>query len=89
LFFIASYLWRLSRRLLILVPAQVVGGFFGIIGAFSYALIAGLSIPTQRAFIMASVAFLSIILRVQYSTWTLYGLAMLLVLLFNPFSVND
>jgi competence protein ComEC len=89
LFFIASYLWRLSRRLLILVPAQVVGGFFGIIGAFSYALIAGLSIPTQRAFIMASVAFLSIILRVQYSTWTLYGLAMLLVLLFNPFSVYD
>ena len=66
-----------------------MGGFFGIIGAFSYALIAGLSIPTQCAFIMASVAFLSIILRVQYSTWTLYGLAMLLVLLFNPFSVND
>ena len=89
LFFISAYLWRLSRRLVILIPAQVVGGFFGIIGAFSYALIAGLSIPTQRAFIMASVAFLSIILRVQYSTWSLYGLAMLLVLLFNPFSVYD
>jgi len=89
LFFIASFLWRLSRRLVVVIPAQVVGAAFGIIGALSYALIAGFSIPTQRAFIMASVAFLSIIFRTQYSVWTLYGLAMLLVLLFNPLSVYD
>ncbi|HIL21060.1 MAG TPA: DNA internalization-related competence protein ComEC/Rec2 [Candidatus Thioglobus sp.] len=89
LFFITTYLWRLSRRLVILVPAQVVGSFFGIIGALSYAFIAGFSVPTQRAFIMASVAFLSIILRTQYSVWTLYGLAMLMVLILNPLSVFD
>ena len=89
LFFIASFVWRLSRRLVIVIPAQVVGAFFGIVGALSYALIAGFSIPTQRAFIMASVAFLSIILRTQYSVWTLYALAMMLVLLFNPLSVYD
>jgi len=89
LFFITSFLWRLSRRLVIVVPTQVVGAFFGIIGALSYAFIAGFSVPTQRAFIMASVAFLSIILRTQYSVWTLYGLAMFLVLILNPLSVYD
>jgi len=89
LFFITSFVWRLSRRLVLIIPAQVVGASFGIIGALNYALIAGFSIPTQRAFIMASVAFLSIIFRIQYSVWTLYGLAMLLVLLFNPLSVYD
>jgi len=89
LFLITSFVWRLSRRLVLIIPAQVVGSYFGIIGALNYALIAGFSIPTQRAFIMASVAFLSIILRIQYSVWTLYGLAMLLVLLFNPLSVYD
>lgn len=89
LFFIASFLWRLSRRLVIIIPAQVVGAIFGIIGALSYAFIAGFSVPTQRAFIMASVAFLSIILRTQYSVWTLYGLAMLVVLMLNPLSVYD
>ena len=89
LFFITSLLWRLSRRLVIIIPAQVIGAFFGIIGSLSYALIAGFSVPTQRAFIMASVAFLSIILRTQYSVWALYGLAMLVVLIFNPLSVYD
>ena len=89
LFFIGAFLWRLSKRLVIIVPAQIIGAYFGIIGALSYAFIAGFSIPTQRAFIMASVAFLSIILRTQYSVWTLYGFAMLIVLFFNPFSVYD
>jgi len=89
LFFIASFFWRLSRLLVLITPAQVVGSFFGIIGALSYAFIAGFSVPTQRAFIMASVAFLSIILRTQYNVWTLYGLAMLLVLMLNPLSVYD
>jgi len=88
-FFIASFLWRLSRRLVIIIPAQAVGAFFGIIGALSYAFIAGFSVPTQRAFIMASVAFLSIILRTQYSVWALYGFAMLVVLILNPLSVYD
>jgi len=89
LFFVTTFLWRLFRPLVTRIPAQVVGAFFGIIGALSYAFIAGLSVPTQRAFIMASVAFLSIILRTQYSVWTLYGLAMLLVLILNPLSVYD
>ena len=89
LFLIGSFIWRLSRRLTLIIPAQVFGSILGIIGAFNYAIVAGFSIPTQRAFIMASVAFLSIVFRVQYSVWTLYGFALLLVLFFNPLSVFE
>lgn len=88
-FFIASFLWKRSPSLLKKIPAQIIGAYFGIIGALSYTFIAGFSIPTQRAFIMASIAFLSIILRLQYSHWSLYAVALIAVLIINPLSIYD
>lgn len=88
-FFIATFLYKRLPSLLKNIPTQVISAYFGIIGALSYTFIAGFSIPTQRAFIMASVAFLSIILRLQYSVWTLYAIALIAVLIINPLSVYD
>jgi competence protein ComEC len=50
-------------------------------------LISGFSTPTVRAFIMASVVFISIILRRHHAIWQLYGVALILVLIHNPLSV--
>ncbi|SMM99306.1 DNA internalization-related competence protein ComEC/Rec2 [uncultured Candidatus Thioglobus sp.] len=86
-FLLAQLLWRQSTRLTLILPAQVIGAYFGLLSAFLYALIAGFSIPTGRAFIMASVVFVSIILRRHHNTWQLYGLALILVLANNPLSV--
>lgn len=63
IFLFSSFLWRQCIRCTLRIPAVAIGGYFGLMSALIYALIAGFSIPTQRAFIMASVVFLSIILR--------------------------
>ncbi len=73
IFLFASFLWRQCIRCTLRIPALVIGGYFGLMSALIYALIAGFSIPTQRAFIMASVVFLSIILRRYHAIWQLYG----------------
>ena len=87
IFILSSFLWRRCVSCASRLPAMVLGAYFGLFSAFLYALIAGFSVPTQRAFIMAGVVFLSIILRRQHSVWQLYGIALILVLFFNPLSV--
>ncbi|MDC9714290.1 MAG: DNA internalization-related competence protein ComEC/Rec2 [Gammaproteobacteria bacterium] len=86
-FLLVQFLWRYSTRLSLMVPAPIIGAYFGLISAFLYALIAGFSVPTGRAFIMASVVFASIIFKRHHNVWQLYGVALLLVLLNNPLSV--
>ncbi|MDC9726550.1 MAG: DNA internalization-related competence protein ComEC/Rec2 [Candidatus Thioglobus sp.] len=86
-FLLVSFLWRHCYRCSLTIPASVIGAYFGLISALVYALIAGFSIPTQRAFIMAGVVFLSVIFRRSHNIWQLYGLALLLVLISNPLSV--
>ena len=87
IFLLSSYLWRQCNRCTLKLPASVFGAYFGLLSALLYALVAGFSIPTQRAFIMASVIFLSIILRRHHNIWQLYGGALMLVLISNPLSV--
>ncbi|MEJ6660663.1 MAG: ComEC/Rec2 family competence protein, partial [Candidatus Thioglobus sp.] len=87
IFILSSFLWRRCISCVSRLPAIVLGAYFGMLSAFLYALIAGFSVPTQRAFIMASVVFLSIILRRQHSAWQLYGIALISVLFFNPLSI--
>ena len=86
-FLLAQFLWRRCQYCCQRMPAQVLGAYFGLISAFLYALIAGFSIPTGRAFIMASVVFISLILRRHHNVWQLYGLALILVLANNPLSI--
>ncbi len=86
-FLLAQFLWRRCECCMLRLPAQVFGAYFGLLSAFLYALIAGFSIPTGRAFIMAAVAFLSLILRRHHHIWQLYGLALILVLINNPLSI--
>ncbi len=86
-FLLASFVSRKCRVCTSHTPSQIIGSYFGIISALLYALIAGFSIPTQRAFIMASVVFISIILRRHHNIWQLYAIALILVLIVNPVSI--
>ena len=86
-FLLAQFFWRRCQRCCKRMPAQVLGAYFGLLSAFLYALIAGFSIPTSRAFIMAGVVFVSLILRRHHNIWQLYGLALFLVLAINPLGI--
>jgi len=86
-FLFAGFIWRRCSSCIAKVPYQIIGSYFGLASAIIYALIAGLSIPTQRALIMASVVFISLILRRNHSSWQLYGIALIAVLIFNPLSI--
>jgi competence protein ComEC len=69
------------------IPAQHVALATGLILALSYALIAGLSIPTQRAIIMLTVLSIMTLLRRNSRPVDALGLAMIVVLLFDPVAV--
>jgi competence protein ComEC len=87
IFLLSSWLWRRCSPCMARLPATILGAYFGLFSALIYALIAGFSIPTQRAFIMAGVIFLSLILRRRHNIWQLYAVALMLVLIINPLSV--
>ncbi len=87
IYLLSAFIWRRCSFCALRIPAQVMGGYFGIAAALIYALIAGFSIPTGRAFIMASVVFISIILRRHHNVWQLYGVALFLTLIYNPVSI--
>lgn len=69
------------------LPAQHVALVSSLLLALLYALIAGLSIPTQRAVIMLSVLSVMLLLRRNSRPVDSLGLALLLVLVFDPVAV--
>lgn len=82
----------LARRLMPAVlmkriPAQHVGIISGVLIAIIYALLAGLSIPTQRALIMMLSFAGAALLRRFFRPIDGLGLALFLVLLWDPLSV--
>jgi competence protein ComEC len=60
-------LWSLSPRLSDKLPAQYIGVIFSVFIAFVYSLLAGFSLPTQRALIMLSVVALLWLLKKKIS----------------------
>lgn len=69
------------------IPAQHIALVGGMLAAFLYALIAGLSIPTQRAVIMLFVLSLMLLIRRNHRPIDALGLALVLVLLIDPLAV--
>lgn len=69
------------------IPAQHVALIGGMVMASLYALVAGLSIPTQRAIIMLFVLSLMLLSRRNHRPLDALGFALLLVLLIDPIAV--
>ncbi len=87
LFFLMRWLWSLSARLPLLLPAQQMGAVGGFVGALGYAAMAGFAIPTQRALVMVSVVMAMILFRRAVTPWSVYFTALLVLLLWDPFAV--
>ncbi len=74
----AAQRWRWS--------APDLRAIFGVSAAIAYSLLAGMSVPTQRTLIMLMVYFGTTLLRREVNVWHSFGLALLLVLLMDPFA---
>lgn len=86
MYVLAGWLWRRSTRLMLWLPAQLVGAWGAILGGIAYAALAGFSVATQRAVIMLSVVMIALLRRRQLLTWRGYFIGLLLVLLVDPFA---
>ncbi|MBI1732127.1 MAG: ComEC/Rec2 family competence protein [Gammaproteobacteria bacterium] len=82
----AAWLWPRLGRAALVIPAPWVGAAVGFVAATLYCALAGFSIPTQRSMIMILTGLGATVFRPAGLARTL-ALALLAVLLFDPFSV--
>lgn len=87
IFFIFQHLWRQSVWLTNWIPAPIAASYPALVAAFAYALIAGWSLPTQRAFIMIAVGLTALMRRKPVFTWRGLSLALWIVIVMQPLSV--
>ncbi len=71
------------------MPVQIPAAAAAIMAALVYALLAGFTIPTQRAFLMVCVVMLSLIQRRTVSASNIIAFSLLVILVFDPMSVLD
>jgi competence protein ComEC len=79
--------WRRSPRLLLRLPAQKAGLLAACAAAFFYALLAGFAVPAQRTLYMLLVAALAMLSGKLIAPSRTLALALLVVLLFDPWAV--
>lgn len=84
---IGRLIWRLPIRRFERYPVHWFGSAFALLLATIYGLLAGFSIPTQRAWIMVAVTVVFLLLRRQFQPWSVLLLAAFLVLVWQPASV--
>jgi competence protein ComEC len=78
------FIGRVFGALLPRANTLVIGAYIALSFAFGYAALAGFSVPTKRALIMAMAALIAFCLRRNVSVWQAYITAMLLVLIIDP-----
>ncbi|HWR81431.1 MAG TPA: ComEC/Rec2 family competence protein, partial [Pseudomonas sp.] len=82
-----NWLWRRSERLMLWLPAQKAAVAAGWLAAFSYALLAGFEVPAQRTLYMLSVVALALWSGRSFGVSRTLLLALLIVLVLDPWAV--
>lgn len=82
-----GWLWRRSERLMLFLPAQKAAIAAGWCTAFGYALLAGFAVPAQRTVYMLSVVALALWSGRNLGASRSLLLALLAVLLLDPWAV--
>ena len=87
-FSVTASMWRRSARLVLRLPTRKAAAMAGLGCALVYALLAGMSVPTQRTLIMLMTFSLALLLGRQVAVSRVLALALLLVVLFDPWAVS-
>ena len=83
---VMAFIWRRIPILASRIPAQRAGVFFGWFAAAFYTLIAGAGIPALRTLFMLSVGALAVLTGRHVSPFRILLLALVVVLLFDPWA---
>lgn len=86
-FFLWRWLWALSPRALLWLPAQQSAAIAALFGDLGYALMAGMTIPTQRALIMTATALIGMVSLRSFYLNHFLAASLFLILLHDPFAV--
>lgn len=84
---LVNWLWRRSARLPLRVPAQHAATVGGFLAALLYCLLAGFAVPAQRTLYMLGVVALARLTTREIAGSRVLALALLLVLLLDPWAV--
>jgi len=82
-----SFLWRRRPALMLRVPAQKAAAAAGLATAFAYCLLAGFGVPAQRTLYMLAVVAVAMWTGRMASGSRVLALALLVVLLVDPWAV--
>jgi competence protein ComEC len=83
-----SFFWRRSPKLMMRLPTRKAATIAGVIVALIYSLVAGFSVPSQRTFYMLLVFALAWWTGRQLVISQVLALALLIVLLIDPWAVS-
>lgn len=86
-FWLGRWCWSYCGTASLLISAHKVGAVVAVSFALAYALLAGWSIPTQRAFIMVMVVMTGLVFYRNLRTSQVLALALFAVLFYDPLSV--
>ncbi len=84
---LVNWLWRRSARLPLHLPAQHAAAVGGFIAAFLYCLLAGFAVPAQRTLYMLGVVAAARLWGREVAASRVLSLALMLVLLLDPWAV--
>lgn len=79
--------WWCFPKLNLWIPQRIAGSVLGVVLAALYAMLAGFTIPTQRALVMVIVALVLMAYRYHYSPSRVLAVAMIAVILWDPLAV--
>ncbi len=88
-FIIGLLLARLLGVGLLWLPAPKVGACFSVTAAVTYSLLAGFTVPTQRACVMVATLMTAVLCNRSIDVMRSLALALLVVLTIDPLSVLD
>ncbi|MFY9329806.1 MAG: DNA internalization-related competence protein ComEC/Rec2 [Georgfuchsia sp.] len=86
-YMLCGWLWRRSTRLPLYLPAQHAAAIGGVASAFAYCLLAGFAVPAQRTLYMLTTVALASLLRRRQAVRQVLAIALLVVLLIDPWAV--
>jgi len=82
-------LWWCFPALNHYLPRRVAGTALGVVLAVSYAMLAGMTIPTQRALIMVVLGLFLLAGKQYFSNYRILALAIILVMIVDPLAVMN
>lgn len=86
-FAVAYWLWRRSARLILLLPARKAAALAAVLTAIGYALLSGFAVPAQRTVFMVGAVGAALWLNRNFSLGQILSIALLGVLIPDPWAV--